>query len=145
MAALRAAALLLVTMGVTAAAQQQTTEPQKAASPMTLSGCVAGGQSPQAPVTFADGDSGSRYRLTGRNLKKYAGQRVEIVGILGKPVKFAIKGGLYPSPNVAAQAGALDPARAAIAAQRGGPELGAGEELPELRVSRVKVLEGSCK
>jgi hypothetical protein len=144
MAAYTATALLLV--GMAAAAPAQTRDQSKPA-PVTLSGCVASGQSPQAPVTFADGDSGGRYRLSGRGLKKYAGQRVEIVGGLRTPSRLAIRGGLYPSPNVAAQAGALDPAKAAIAAQPAGPESGTGsaEFLPEFRVTRVRVLDGSCR
>ena len=144
MAAYSAAPFLLLTM-LSAPAQQGTPADPKDNSPMTMSGCVAGGQSPQVPVTFADGESGDRYRLTGRNLKKYAGQRVEIVGMPRRPGRLAIKGGLYPSPNVAAQAGALDPAKAAIANQPGSPETGIGPELPEIRVSRVRVLDGSCK
>ena len=143
MAAYPAAPLLV--LAIASAGGQAPADPPKPPSPMTLSGCVATDRGPQTPVTFADGDSGDRYRLTGRNLKKYAGQRVEIVGLPGKPSKLAVKGGLYPSPNVAAQAGALDPAKAAIAMQPGSPETGIGAELPEIRVSRVKVLEGSCK
>ena len=145
MAAYPAASLLLLTMASAVGQQAPADEQQKAPSPMTLSGCVGTNQGPQTPVTFSDGDSGDRYRLTGRNLKKYAGQRVEIVGLPGKTSKLAVKGGLYPSPNVAAQAGALDPSKAAIALQPGSPETGIGADLPEIRVSRVRVLEGSCK
>jgi hypothetical protein len=144
MAPFPAAPLLLILLAPPAQ-QGATAEDPKDNSPLTMSGCVAAGQSPQVPVTFAEGESGDRYRLTGRNLKKYAGQRVEIVGMPRRPGRLAIKGGLYPSPNVAAQAGALDPAKAAIAMQPGSPETGIGAELPEIRVSRVRVLEGSCR
>lgn len=112
----------------------------------TLTGCVAESGVPQAPVTFADSETGAEYRLTGKGLKKYAGQRVEIVGG-PRTSRFVIRGGLFPSPNVAAQAGALDPVKIAIAGQPGGSESGTGrvELLPEFRVSRVRALEGSCQ
>jgi hypothetical protein len=50
-------------------------------------------------------------------------------------------GGLYPSANVAAQAGAIDPAQAAAAVLAGGA--GPGTDV-ELRVQRVRRLAGSC-
>lgn len=144
MTAYPAAAFLILAAAAPMAAQAPGDAKPSA---MTMSGCVAAGQQPQAPITFADGENGNRYRLNGRGLKKYAGQRVEIIGRLDTPKKLTFKGGLYPSPNVAARAGALDPARAAIATLPGGPETGVGtdELLPELRVSRVRVLEGSCR
>jgi hypothetical protein len=52
---------------------------------------------------------------------------------------------LWPSPNVAGQAGAIDPAQASIARQPGGAASGAGMELPELRVVSVRGIDGSCR
>ena len=60
----------------------------------------------------------------------YVGRHVRIVG------------GLYPSANVAAQAGAIDPARAAVAALPGSPATGTAPV--EVRVQRVQRLSGSC-
>jgi len=134
---------LLIGTAATAWAQAPPNDNDKS---RTLSGCVINGSSPHEAVTFSDGDTGNKYRLTGKNVKKYAGQRVEIVG--GAPnSKLAIRGGLYPSPNVAAQAGHLDPAKAAIAAQPGGTESGTGsvDVLPEFRVTRVRALAGACQ
>src|SRR5215210_6447673 len=117
------AAAFLTTLAVTAAAQTAT-PPSKDKS-VTMSGCVTSGTNPQSAMTFADTDTGNKYRLSGKSLKKFVGQRVEIVGGAATS-KFTVRGGLYPSPNVAAQAGALDPAKAAIAAQPGGTQSGTG-------------------
>ncbi|HEY3885813.1 MAG TPA: hypothetical protein VGL62_11430 [Vicinamibacterales bacterium] len=114
----------------------------KRQAPMTLAGCLspqpAGGN-----FTFTATD-GTKYRLTGKNIKKYAGQEVEIVGGEGK--KLAIKGGLLPSPNAAAQAGAIDPGQAAMMSQPGGAATGTGSvEVPVFKVNRVRGLGGSCQ
>ena len=114
----------------------------KRQEPITLAGCV----SPRAAsgsFTFTAKD-GTKYRLSGKNIKKYAGQEVEIVGGEGKAL--AVKGGLFPSPNTAAQAGAIDPGQAAIAAQPGGAAKGTGDaELPVFRVNRVRQSGRSCQ
>lgn len=137
--------MLLLLPGLSMA-QSQAAGPQKKAKPstsVTLSGCV----SPKPPAgsnfTFTAKD-GTKYRLTGKSMKNYAGQEVEIVGGEGK--KLTVKGGLLPSPNVAAQAGALDPAQAAIANLPGGGASGTGGvELPEFNVTRVRGLGESCQ
>jgi hypothetical protein len=110
-----------------------------------MNGCIARRVAPQDPLTFED-DRGFKYRITGRRLGRYTGQRVEIVGTSPVPKRFSFKFGLFPSPNVAARAGDLDPAREAIARQPGGSESGTGavELLPEFRVTRVRVVEGAC-
>jgi len=118
---------------------------QKAAplDPLTLTGCVSA-KPDGGDYTFTDGSGGNRYRLTGKDIRKYAGQKVEVVA--ERPKKFAVKGGLYPSPNVAAQAGALDPVESAIATQRGsGVTSGGAAELPEFRAGRVRAVTGACQ
>jgi len=139
-----ACAALLAVSSVVATAQAPS---DTAKQPTTMNGCVDRAKKPQDPVTFSEADTGFRYRITGKGLKKYAGQRVELVGSTPIPKKLVVRGGLLPSPNVAAQAGALDPAKAAIANQPAGPESGTGnvELLPEFRVTRVRVLDGSCQ
>ena len=111
---------------------------------VTLIGCVNRNVIAPGTFTFAETGTGTKYRL-GAIVRKYAGQRVEIVGApVGR--RPALRGGLYPSPNAAAQAGALDPAQAAIASLPGGTNSGTGTlELPELRVTRVRALAGSCQ
>lgn len=114
----------------------------KRPAPITVAGCVSP-EPASGNFTFTAKD-GTKYRLTGKNLKQYAGQEVEIIGGNGK--RLAVKGGLQPSPNAAAQAGAIDPGQAAIAAQPGGSATGTGDvELPVFRVNRVRGLGRSCQ
>lgn len=124
-------------------AQTSTTKPQP--PPLTLSGCVQPSDSAPNQFTFADEASPAKattYRLSGTNMKKYAGKRVEIVGGVVTP-RLKISGGLRPSANVAAQAGAMDPTQAVIAGSSGGAASGTGStELPEFRVKSVKTLGG---
>jgi hypothetical protein len=110
---------------------------------ITLTGCVSGKPIATGEYTFQDTATGSKYRLTGKGMRKFAGQQVEIVA--GKDRKLVVKGGLYPSPNVAAQSGALDPAQEAIARMPGGPYSGTGTELPEFRVGTVRGVPGACQ
>ena len=102
-------------------------------------------QDPGTSGSFTFNESaGGRYRLTGKSVRKYAGRMVRLVGgPQGK--KLSIRGGLWPSPNVAAQAGAIDPAQASIARQPGGTSGTGGFDLPEFRVVSVRGVDGACK
>jgi hypothetical protein len=121
-------------------AGQKTTTPVE---PMKLVGCVSA-KPERGDYTFTDAEAGNRYRLTGKDIRKYAGQKVEVEQ--ERPKKFQIKGGLYPSPNVAAQAGALDPVEAGIATQPGsGAATGTGTPLPEFRAGRLRAVTGACQ
>jgi hypothetical protein len=92
-----------------------------------------------------DESGGTRYRLSGKSVRKYAGRMVRLIGGPNNR-KFAIRGGLWPSANVAGQAGAIDAAQASIARQPGGANAGTGGiELPEFRVVSVRSVEGSCR
>ena len=116
------------------------TSANQANQTITLSGCV--NRDPTGHVTLTDADNGTTYRLTGKSLRRYVGRSVQIVG---DSRRVTIKGGLLPSANAAAQAGALDPARAAVAASPGGTETGTGVvKLPEFRVNRVQPVAGEC-
>jgi hypothetical protein len=115
----------------------------KESTPSTLTGCVSDSPLPNGEFTFTDGVTGSRFRLTGKGIRQWAGQQVEIVS--GPNKRLSVKGGLYPSPNIAAQGGAIDPAQAAIARQPGGAASGTGVDLPEFRVARVRAAGGSCR
>jgi len=118
--------------------------PKDAKTIVTLSGCVTRNPAVPGTFTFAETDTGTTYRLAGTSVRKYLGQRVQIVGApTGR--RLTIRGGLFPSPNVAAQAGAMDPTQAAMASQPGGPSSGTGTvALPEFRVAGVRTL-GSCR
>ena len=139
-----ASCFLVATVGAApqAPATNSSTSPSNAA--VTLTGCVSGKPIATGEYTFIDNITGSKYRLTGKGLRKFAGQQVEIVA--GKDKSFVVKGGLFPSPNAAAQAGAIDPGQEAIARQPGGANSGtAGAGLPEFRVARVRGVPGACQ
>ena len=119
--------------------------PKDTKSTLTLNGCVSRDSAAPGAFTFAEAGTGAKYRLGGVGVRKYAGQRVEIIGApVGR--RPTIRGGLFPSPNTAGQAGALDPAQVAIASLPGGTNSGTGSvELPEFRVTRVRSLGGACQ
>ena len=140
------AAMLVFQPAATVFAQSAKTPAAKdAAKEMRLNGCISPDGTRPGQFNFLDGDSGGRYHLTGKNLKKFVGQRVEIVG--GPPGKgVTFKTGLWPSPNVAAQAGAIDPAKAAVARMPGGAADAPGANpLPEFHVTRLRGVEGACQ
>ena len=119
--------------------------PKNADKTLTLNGCIARDRLAPGQFTFLETDGGGKYRLTGKGLKKFVGRPVEIVG--GPPGKrVTFRTGLLPSPNVAAQAGALDPAQAAVANLPGGASDSPGvAPLPEFHVVRLRGLEGACQ
>jgi hypothetical protein len=109
---------------------------------LSLSGCVVRGESVPNQFTLEDKDGG-RFRLTGINISDYVGRRVQIGGTIPDSKKLVIKGGLTPTPNVAAQAGAMDPARAAVASAGGAAGPGT-VDLPEFKVKSVRPVSGGC-
>jgi hypothetical protein len=120
----------------------QTKAPQKAAPKViTLSGCVERTGSTPGQYTLSEGKGGAVYKLTGTDVRDYVGRRVEIIG--QAPRRFTIAGGLTPSANIAAQAGAMDPTRAAVASAGGSAGPGT-VNLPEFRVKSVRPISGAC-
>jgi hypothetical protein len=117
--------------------------PPKATNKMiTLSGCVERGETTPTQYTLVDAEEGTTYRLTGTDVRNYIGKKVQIVG--AQPTgRLKIVGGLTPTPNIAAQAGAMDPARAATAAAGGSAGPGS-VTLPEFKVKSVRPVSGSC-
>ena len=103
-----------------------------------MSGCVQKGETPAGGYTLFDGTT--QFRLTGVDVRDYVGRRVEVSG--GDARKLKVVGGLLPSPNVAAQAGNMDPARAATASADAAAVNGTGN--PEFRVRSIKPMTGSC-
>ena len=109
----------------------------------TLVGCVERGDAPNR-FTLSDPRNG-KYLLRGAAMNRYVGQKVQLVGTPDS-ARLRIVGGLLPTPNVAAQAGALDPVQAAIAAAPGGPSSGTGEaQLPRFKVKSVQAVDGGCQ
>lgn len=136
--------LLVATSTAEAALAQDTSSKKAPSAPrvVTLTGCVEKGATPNQ-YTIQDMVNG-RYEVSGTDIKKYLGQRVQVAGTAGSS-RFRVKGGLWPNPNVAAQAGSMDPAKAAVAAMPGGPYAGTGEiALPTFKVKAVRTLDGAC-
>ena len=137
-----AASLFIVGVLMVQAIAAQTKPASKA--PVETTGCVSGQPTPNGTFTLTDAKDGGRYRLTGKKIEKYAGKMVAVVS--GPNKRLAVSGGLWPSPNTAAQAGALDPAQESISRQPGGAAKGNAEAaLPELHVVRIRALEGACQ
>jgi hypothetical protein len=136
-------AVLLLPQTPSTAPPASTQKP--APSSMTMSGCVDAKRGATGDIRFLDEKTGTAYRLSGKGLDKHLGQHVEITGgSRGKGL--TVRGGLWPSPNAAAQSGGgLDPAQESIARQRGGGGTGVGPTLQEFPVTRVRALAGSCQ
>jgi hypothetical protein len=142
---LAATVVAAATMLTPLLAQEKAAKPPKpdaAPKVLSLSGCVVRGETGPNQYTIEDKAEGS-YRLTGTDLRDFVGQRVEILGGVPDSKRLKIKMGLTPNANVAAQAGDMDPARAAMAAAGGsaGPGI---VELPEFRVKSVRPVSGGC-
>ena len=132
---------LLVTCAATIAAAQTGAKPsstaRQKAQTITMIGCVAAGPTAADPFTLATIATG--YRLSGASVKPYVGKRVQIVG------------GLVPSPNAAATAGAASSGAVpptgvdgAINSVPRTPTAPTVVALPEFRVVTVRQLEGGC-
>jgi len=132
------AALAFASASVVSAQQPASDSKAKKPTTITMTGCVRKAEPPAVGYTLNDGPS--VFRLTGVDVRDFVGRHVQVVG--GEPRKLKIVGGLLPSPNIAAQAGAMDPARAATAAADAAAVNGTGT--PEFRVRSIKPMSGSC-
>jgi hypothetical protein len=121
---------------------QKPAKPEPAPKVISLSGCVVRGESVPNQYTIEDKDNGT-YRLTGTDLRDFIGKRVQLLGAEPSTRRLKIVGGLMPNPNVAAQAGDMDPARAAVASAGGSAGPG-NVQLPEFRVKSVRPVSGGC-
>jgi hypothetical protein len=127
------------------AANAQTEKKPRGPKTVTISGCVERDETTPDQFTVTDAQEGVKYRVTGKDFREYVGRRVELDGgLVVKGVK--IRGGLQPNPNVAAQAGAIDPSRAAVQAATSGPSLPpSAEDVQEFRVKTLRAAAGACK
>jgi hypothetical protein len=136
------------TVTLAAQAGSQSSSPPSAKpdpnKPMTMQGCVTRDAAASQQYTFTDSTDGSKYHVSGRNVNKFLGQPVQIVGIIDTR-RLRVAGGLTPSPNIAAQAGAIDPGKAAVAAIDGGTRGTGTVELPTFKVTRVSAASGECR
>jgi hypothetical protein len=136
-----AAALIvpfLFSFGASPAAQSPGGK-KKAPKIIALSGCVERDEKSQQYV-IKDAHEGT-YRISGKDFREYLGRSVTVDG--GVVVKgFTVKGGLQPNPNIAAQAGAMDPSRAAVQAATAQSTTGPDNGLPEFRVKTIATATG---
>jgi hypothetical protein len=137
-----AAALLIGSIaidgGQTSSGEKQAKTKETTPKLVTLVGCVAADDAQPGQYTIVDRNGEAVYRLTGTDMHGYVGQQVEVTG--GSPRRFIVKGGLLPTPNAAAQAGAIDPPPAAATA----PAVPGNAPAPEFRVKSVKTVSGKC-
>ena len=140
-----AAGCVVFALGAGAALAQTKADPksQPKGKPdaITLTGCVVRSETSPTQYTLEDKKAGTKYRLTGVDFRDYIGKPVVVIGSGAK--KLAIVGGLTPTPNVAAQAGAIDPSRAAVQAQTDAASPG-NVEFPEFKVKSIRPSGGSC-
>ncbi len=134
--------IALVTPRVGAAQEKKPAKPPKT---ITLSGCVE--RDPNAPdrFTITDTKDGSKYRVTGKDFSEFLNRPVQLDGgVVVKGLK--ISGGLKPSANVAAQAGAIDPSRAVVQAATSESGTGTAVDVQEFRVKAIHpATSGSCR
>ena len=107
---------------------------------VALVGCVSPNPNQPGGFVLSEADQLSQYKLTGSGLREFAGKRVQIYG--EPPKRLKVVGGLYPTPNIAAEGG-HDPVKAAMAAATPANTPG-GVALPEFRVKSIQVVTGSC-
>ena len=136
--------LVVLSTERSAASQQVSSAGQDPAATVSLTGCVSATRGPSGQFGFVDAGTGSMYRLTGRDVHKFAGQRTQIVVGSGTNA-MTIRGGLWPSPNVAAQASAVDSAQAAVASREKNNVAASHGAVTELRVVEVRGLSGTCR
>ena len=99
--------------------------------PLMLVGCVQPDRA--RPERFTPLErSGTTYHLTGTSVKAYVWRHVRIVG------------GLVPSATLAAQAGAVDQTKAAMAYQAAHSAGTGNIESIDFHITRVRRLTGSC-
>src|SRR5882724_9977642 len=137
--------VVVATLALAASVSAQTPSPappsatgKNKPAPLVLTGCVTSTE--PGTLTLQDEKKG-RFQLTGHRLDLYIGKRVQVRG--GSDSGLHITTGLYPSPNIAAQAGAIDPVRAAQAELPGSPDHQATALLPSIAVTQVKTVKGA--
>jgi hypothetical protein len=115
----------------------------KTPTTLTLAGCVSAKPEASGQYTFAETDGLREYRLKGKGINKFAGQRVELVGAESGS-GLSIRTGLWPAPSGGARGVARDPAQESVARQPGGGGA-TGGQLQEFQVTRVRATKGTCE
>ena len=135
---------VLLTIACAATATAQSSKPQKPPKTISLNGCVERDEKKPDDFVLTDAKAKKKYRLTGTDLREYVGRRVQVDGgLVIKGVRIA--GGLQPNPNIAAQAGALDPSRAAVQAATANGAPRPDTDTEEFRVKTIRSTGGTCQ
>src|SRR6266513_486336 len=66
--------------------------------PITMKGCIVPDATAARQYMFTDSIDGTKYRLSGRDVSKFMGQPLQIVGVVDTR-RLRVVGGLTPSPN----------------------------------------------
>jgi hypothetical protein len=137
--------IIVAVVALSTAAGAQETKAPKPPKTLKLTGCIEPDPAQADRFMMTDQHDGSKYRLTGMNFREYLGRPVELDGgIVLKGLK--ISGGLLPNANIAAQAGSIDPARAAVQAATSDSTTGTPVDVQEFRVKAVRpAASGSCQ
>ena len=137
-------ASVLLVSSVAHAQESKTPSPSSTPTSITMTGCISAKPQASGQYVFSEADRVREYKLSGKEIRKFAGLRVEVVG--STPGNgLTIRTGLWPTPSGGARGVAQDPGQAAIARQPGGGGAGADRQFQEFRVSRIRTLEGVCE
>jgi hypothetical protein len=137
--------IMLIALATPGAGAAQEKKPAKPPKTITLSGCVERDPTAQDRFTITDKDDGTKYRVTGKDFREFINRPVQLDGgVVVKGLK--ISGGLRPSANVAAQAGAIDPSRAVVQAATTESGTGTAVDVQEFRVKAIRpAASGNCR
>ena len=139
-----ALASALLAASVAHAQEPKPASPSSTPTSITMTGCISTKPQQSGQYVFSEADRLREYRLSGREIRKFAGLRVEVVG--STPGSgLSIRTGLWPAPSGGARGVAQDPAQAAIARQPGGGGAGSERQVQEFRVSRIRTVDGVCE
>jgi hypothetical protein len=117
---------------------------KKAPKTITLSGCIETDEKAPDRFMLTDTAAGMKYHLTGKDFREYLGRPIQVDGgVEAKGLK--ISGGLVPSANVAAQAGAIDPSRAIVEAATSQSGTGTPPDVQDFRVKAIRQAAGTCR
>ena len=133
-------------LSAVAGAQQTapTKKPLKTPKNITLTGCIEPDPAQPGRFMMTDTSAGTRYHVFGKSFREYLGRPVELDG--GIEVKgLKISGGLRPNANIAGQAGAIDPAQAAVQAATSESTTGTPIDVQEFRVKTIRPASGTCQ
>jgi hypothetical protein len=101
--------------------------------PLTIAGCAPTEGTAPAAFKLYDPHRGWMYRLTGERLGSSGHTRVQVVGAL------------VPTPNIAAQAGSIDPAGVTVSsANRVNLSGSTPFNQPKLHIEKVRAFQGGC-